>query len=262
MKRFKYILILACAALAITSCKKNGDSSTKGCTNFRSFNYNPSATTDDGSCQNMQGCLDYIYYQQYSGSTSNTFKDTAIDNMFFGEVATQRSFFNMVSTGTLVRVLYEPSADLKNAYAVVKDSVGTILFGYNMFMYTTQKYGNLPYIGVLAHEFAHRLQQTLGWLEASRPDHNELEADAYAGYYMSYIKQWPWSQVQSYYTDVYAASTYNFNDPVFHGTLDQRLKAAQLGVNSGSDALLRGVTVSLDSLHHLFSGKIRTQIAP
>ena len=258
MIRLRNIGRVAMILVIFASCNKGGDTASKGCTNFRSFNYDPGAKDDDGKCQLMNGCLGYIPFQAYSGTTSNTFRDTSIDNAFFTEAGNQKTFFAVPST--LVRVLNEPSMDTRNVYA--RESDGSVLYGYNMYMNVTQKYGKDPFIGVLAHVMAHRMQQKQVWLELSRTDHSELEADAFAAYYMAYIKKWSLETVKKYYNDIYLQGNYNFNDPVFHGTNAQRIKAVELGVNSGLSASQAGLTISLDSLHKLFSNKIRTQIDP
>jgi hypothetical protein len=169
------------------------------------------------------------------------------------EVAIQRTFFNGVPAN--VWILYESSPQQKNAYATPD---GHILFGYHMFSYLTQSYNELAVAGVLAHEWGHRTQFVLGW-STGNPG-MELEADAFSGYYMALAKQWAWSQIQGYFANTYTSGDYNFNHPQHHGTPQQRLAAAYLGVNTAIQAMQRGRPFSYQELHTIFSQQIGSRV--
>ncbi|RYY38999.1 MAG: hypothetical protein EOO08_12025 [Chitinophagaceae bacterium] len=252
MKRF------ACAGFGFalflfSSCDKPlGE---RGCTDPNSFNYNPSAEESDGSCHEMAGCLGYAPGYSNSGSTGNTLYNQQWDVKFGQEIQIQQNFFRGVPAQ--VAILYEPSVQYKNAYA---NNQGQILFGYHMFYYTVQNYGELPVAGILAHEFGHRAQFTAGWQDYAKPFYRELEADAFSGFYMALAKQYAWSQIQSYYANVYAAGDYNFNSPTHHGTHEQRLQCAYLGVQTAVQAMQSGTQYTYQQLHNLFNTAIRTQI--
>ncbi|MDO6435611.1 hypothetical protein Q4E93_33670 [Flavitalea sp. BT771] len=70
------------------------------------------------------------------------------------------------------------------------------------------------------------------WNEYYKPEHRALEADAFSGFYMDLAKQYAWSQIQSYYANVYSNGDYFFSDPSHHGTPDQRFQAAYLRVTT------------------------------
>lgn len=246
--------ILACGVLFISGCKKE----TKGCTDPHSFNYNAKATVSDNSCKEMYGCVGYSANMSNSGSIGNSFQNPYYDQKMSEEVYIQRNFFNGVPAN--VYVLYEPSATNRNAYATPD---GNILFGYYMFYYTVQQYGELPVAGILAHEWGHRAQYTFGWnTNTSKVYQVELEADAFSGYYMALAKQWAWSQIQSYYANVYASGDYNYNHPSHHGTPNQRLTAAYLGVTTAVHALQTNTPYTYQQLHTIFINEIKSNIAP
>lgn len=241
---------------SLTSCcwlSGDCDEKTRGCTSRASFNYNPTANEDDGSCRSMIGCVGYAQGMTNSGSLGLTLGNQYYDQKMIEEVAIQASFYNGIPAS--VYILYETAPEYKNAYATPD---GQILFGYYMFYYTIQTYGELPVAGILAHEWGHRTQFTYGW--NSGVPGQELEADAFSGYYMAMAKQWAWSQIQSYYANIYALGDYNFNSPQHHGTNNQRLSAAYLGVTTAIGAMQNNIRYSYNDLHALFTSEIANKI--
>lgn len=152
-----FMLIVILLGCKKEDAKKDNDK-IRGCRNSFSFNYNPLATEDDESCEDMHGCLGYVTGQGNSGSAGLTLSNAYWDQKMSEEVTIQRNFFGEILAA--VFILYEPSPEYKNAYATPD---GKILFGYFMFYYTIQSYGELPVAGILAHEWGHRVQFTVGW---------------------------------------------------------------------------------------------------
>ena len=247
------LFVLFAIALAL-SCKK--EPARTGCTNPNSFNYDPAATVSDNSCIEMYGCLGFAPNYSNSGDIGVSFYNAYYDQKMAEEVYIQRNFFNGVPA--TVFVLYEPAPQYKNAYATPD---GRILFGYHMLFYTVSFYGELPVAGILAHEWGHRIQFTFGFTQ-SKVYQTELEADAFSGFYMALAKQWAWSQIQSYYASVYSNGDYNFNHPSHHGTPNQRLAAAYLGVTTAVKALQTNTQYTYQQLHNIFINEIKTNIAP
>lgn len=261
----KTLLMLLC--ITFLSCEEDDlivdpiavpqQSTIVGCTDPFSFNYNPQATQNGESCNSMGNCYSYIGGATNSGNIGVSLGNPVWDQRMGQEVYLQSQFFTGIPAS--VYILYEGALQYKNAYASPN---GQILFGYYMFYYTVQTYGELPVAGILAHEWGHRAQQTIGWNEYYRPEHKELEADAFSGYYMALRKQYAWSQIQGYFANVYATGNYLFNDPDFHGTPDQRLQAAYLGVNVGVYALQNNIQYTYNDLHSIFFSQISSSIAP
>lgn len=239
------IVILLFSVLFIVGCDSGGDSGEGVAID---------ETTTNTTSQSKVGCyLSGMSNASGYGSVGATFYDNYYDQKFSEEVFIQSNFFSGISAN--VFVLYEPSTSHKNAYAA---PTGEILFGYHMFFYTIANYGELAAAGVLAHEWGHRVQQTLF---GSLPNPQaELEADAFSGFYMGLGKLWDWNQIRGYFANVYATGDYNFNDPNHHGTHDQRLAAAYLGLSTAINISQSGNPMTYHQLHDLFISEINTTI--
>lgn len=253
-KGLAMMLIFLCGCELFESETTEIEPKVRGCRQIGSFNYNPLAEEDDGSCMAMQGCLGYASGLTNSGTLGTTLGNAYYDQKMNQEVAIQRQFFNNIPAN--VYILYENSAENRNAYATQD---GKILFGYHMFYTIVNTHGELPVAGVLAHEWGHRTQYTYNW-RYQRNAQQELEADAFSGFYMALAKQYAWSQINSYYVNVYESGDYNFNSPVFHGTKEQRLAAALLGVQTALQVMYSGTPLSYQQLHEIFLNQIINQI--
>ena len=169
------------------------------------------------------------------------------------EVTIQRQFFSGIPA--TVWILNEGNPNYKNAYA---SPDGNILFGYHMFWYIVNSYNELAIAGVLAHEWGHRTQYVHSW--STQNPAMELEADAFSGYYMGLAKQWAWDQIQGYYQNTYATGDYNFHSSDHHGTPNQRLAAAYMGVNTALLAIQNNKPYSYQELHQIFSQQINAKV--
>ncbi|MBS0032136.1 hypothetical protein ACTJJ0_02985 [Chitinophaga sp. 22321] len=218
--------------------------------------------------KDMAGCQGYASGYANSGivGAANTFDfKISQNNQFFAEeVGIQRGFWNGIPAE--VHVLYEPAEDYRNAYA---SPDGKILFGYEMFYYLVRSFSKisgsnnlspLPVDGVLAHEWGHRVQFTVGWNDYTKPSYRELEADFFSGYYMGLAKQWLWGQIQTYYNAIYASGDYYYNSPDHHGTPQQRLNAAYAGLTTAVYELNNNVHYTYNQLHSIFNQKVHDEI--
>ena len=180
--------------------------------------------------------------------------DPAADAAFASEIAYQRSFWTGVPAQ--VGLLNDCSYQQRNALAFPD---GTILYGYHLFTSLFSQYRNgLPIAGVLAHEWAHQAQFRFGWQNTAAPTvrSTELEADAFAGYYMALAKGWAWGYIDSYFHAVASSGDYNFNHRNHHGTPQERLAAARLGFEAGLYAMTHNRPLSYVELHAYFSQAI------
>jgi hypothetical protein len=228
-----------------------------GCTEPNSFNYNAEATESNGSCLSMIGCLGYTPGYTNSGNIINTLRDPIWDQKTFEEVNIQKQFWGDIPVN--FQIIEEPSPQMANAYA---STSGEIVLGFHMFYNILNKYGTpLPTAGVIAHEFGHRAQQHIGFFY-TRNEYQELEADAFSGFYMALAKQYSWAQINTYFDLVFSLGDFNFNSPKHHGTPQERLAAAYLGVTTAIYALQNGVQFSYHDLHQLFMSEISGNIAP
>lgn len=75
-------------------------------------------------------------------------------------------------------------------------------------------------VSVFAHEFAHAVQHKFGWSGNSK--WRELHADYLAGYYIAMIKTVSESEVISTFNEFSSLGNFDFNNPDFHGTPEER----------------------------------------
>ena len=184
-----------------------------------------------------------------------TLGDPAADAAFLSEIQYQSQFWGGVPA--TVYVLDECQPEYANAYALPSRE---ILFGRHLFHKLARQYGNgLPISGVLAHEWGHQVQFAYGWMNAGggtvRP--TELEADAFAGYFMALAKSWAWPLIGSYFQSVYNSGDTNFNHPSHHGTHQERLAAARLGFEAAGYAIRLGRPLHYVELHQAFRQQIQ-----
>lgn len=242
------IIIFAIATIAFESCKKE-----PGCTSKNSYNYDTDAEKNDGTCVPMDGCLGYRTDYSNIGSYGYTFNDVNNDNQFWDEVNRQQNFWDSIPA--TVYVWYEPY----NVMNAVSTTEGNIMYGFNLFYHTVNNnFGDNAVDGILAHEWGHQVQFNNGWMQQGT-FLSELEADAFAGFYIAAAKQWNTSMVNGFLNSVYYSGSYDYNSPDFHGTPDQRSAAAQLGIDYGINAV-NGTNYTYAQLHANFTNNIRAHI--
>lgn len=239
-------------SLCTLSCHKE-EEKIKGCTDPHSYNYSAEAEENDASCKSLNGCLGYTANQTNSGSLGVTLYNAAYDADFIQHINEVQSFFGQFPTA--VYVWYEPD-NVMNALSTPEHQ---IYFGYNMFYRTVSMYGTTAIIGILAHEWAHQIQFHYGW-QSQGVLKTELEADAFSGFYMGFAMQWSWLQIEGYYANTYSLGNYEFNHPQFHGTPDQRLAAAYLGVQTALEVISSGEYPLYTELHEMFQNSISSNI--
>jgi hypothetical protein len=187
-----------------------------------------------------------------------TFGSRAEDSVFQSEIAYQTAFWSGVPA--TVFAFDECSRDQRNAYAVYADR--SIRFGLWLYRELIQRHPDgLPVSGVIAHEFAHQLQNQSGWLTPGIAKPNELEADAFSGYFMGLAKQFAWSFIDSYFQSVFASGDYNFNNPGHHGTPNERLAAARLGFETALGVARTGRPLSYFELHTVFRSGVAQAVS-
>ncbi|HEV7872204.1 MAG: hypothetical protein JWR62_1144 [Modestobacter sp.] len=100
--------------------------------------------------------------------------------------------------------------------------------------------GDMGVVYVIAHEYAHDVQFEQGLLTAGLPSiATELHADCWAGAYAR-AKQdaglLDTTDIPEAIATAARVGTYDYADPQFHGTPEQRVAAFQLGLDSGRPA--------------------------
>jgi hypothetical protein len=135
-----------------------------------------------------------------------------------------------------------------NAYATPQDTApgytGTVYFGLTLIrteLWNMNK-GGYAVAGIMAHEFAHILQNEKGSGLSSKG--RELHADFMAGYYLGRKSYLAPTNIQAFAVSLYEKGDYAFWNPNHHGTPQERVNAMVLGFRSSSlsldDAYSRG----------------------
>jgi len=75
-------------------------------------------------------------------------------------------------------------------------------------------------VSVFAHEYGHAMQQKYGW--SGNGKWRELHADYLAGYYIGLCRLSTESEVLSGFTEFASRGNYDYNNPDFHGTPEER----------------------------------------
>jgi hypothetical protein len=197
------------------------------------------------------GALDALLGRQ----TSTSLGDAVYDRKMKEEVANQRAFFQGVDAEVVI--LNEQHRELRNAYA---NSSGTIYFGKYMFEYTLNHFNELAVAGILAHEWSHRVQYTFHWDKDMENPALELEADAMSGYYMAIEKGFAWNQIDAYFRSTENTGDYEVSSPQHHGTPNQRVAAAYLGVQLANETVSNGEGFTYEELHHRIIDSLYTNI--
>lgn len=197
------------------------------------------------------GALDALLGRQ----TSTTLGDAVYDRKMREEVLNQRAFFQGVKAEVVI--LDEKHVELRNAYA---NSAGTIYFGKHMFYYTVNHFNELAVAGILAHEWSHRVQYTFKWDKDLETTALELEADAMSGYYMALEKGFAWNQIDAYFRSTENTGDFQINSASHHGTPNQRVAAAYLGVQLANETVKTGEAFSYEELHHRIIDSLQTNV--
>ncbi len=187
---------------------------------------------------------------------STTLGDPVYDRKMREEVQNQRQFFQGVPAEVVI--LDEQHRLLRNAYA---SQAGKIYMGKYMFYHTVNNYNELAVAGILAHEWGHRVQYTFGFDKQLGTMELELEADAMSGYYMALNKGFEWSHIDGYFQSTFSTGDYQVESPQHHGTPNQRVAAAYLGMQLAKEAVETGHAFTYEELHQRMVDSIQINIS-
>lgn len=178
----------------------------------------------------------------------------AIDLPWPDELQYQATFFS----GIAAQVYPFDECSPANANAMATPH-GFILIGRYFAGNLLQRMGNtLPIAGVIAHEWAHRTQFSLGWMVQTEPTvrRTELEADMWSGLYMGVMKSWTGLLMQSYFQTLLDIGDFNFNSPNHHGTPNQRHAAGATGLSLAFELMRSNTRLSYEQIHSLFVNEV------
>ncbi len=178
-----------------------------------------------------------------------TVGDATIDRLFWSEVATQQSFWNVSADVGIVAG--DQCEGTGNAYATVE---GQVRFGKRLMIEQVNSFGSMiPVHAILAHEFAHRLQFTHGWFRpGTTPEVNrlgELEADGWSGFYARWVKGYSSADFATHLETLYRLGDTLYSEPTHHGTSIERKYLALFGWAVANAAVEKGQTPTWAAIH-------------
>jgi hypothetical protein len=205
------------------------------------------------------GCYSSSYQSISQGNRNllgcgllSSFGDASFDGAFAAESNLQDQFWGFV----VPVAAFDECAGRMNALSLPS---GFILFGRNLAVDVLTKTGSdVGIVAALAHEYAHQVQFRFGWMRPweSTIRTTELEADAFAGYYMAAIKDIDSAALDAYFQALGSFGDYAFNSPNHHGTPINRMAAGAYGMLAALDAQDHNRTPTYEELHQAFVGAI------
>jgi hypothetical protein len=134
-------------------------------------------------------------------------------------------------------------------------------------------FGDVAPQAIFAHEFAHQIQFMKGYelpgatettSDAEFTRYTELQADAYAAYYLTHARGATLRQkrVEQFLEVFYQIGDCSFTSGGHHGTPDQRLKAAQFGFRIANEAQKQGHILTAAEFNALWLTEFPKIIAP
>ncbi len=207
-------------------------------------------------------CVVFLFQQQNAdaqclplqrGSNSNAqiFKTTGVAK-FDEYLNTEKKYLESIfAVKVKMRILDDSGSP--NAYATKESDNplsfdGSVYLGVNLIANEIKTENGLASVnGIMAHEFAHILQEKLKCtLEGAR---RELHADFLAGYYMGRRGTYTSAEISAFGLSIYSKGDADIWSEAHHGTPEQRLSALLAGyrtaalTESPSDAYYAGIAV-------------------
>lgn len=154
---------------------------------------------------------------------------------------------------------YQPAMYLFNECSGVKNALsspqGYILMGYNFLVDTAVRYNTLlPYAGIMAHEWGHQIQFQYGYMPAAQSTarNTELEADAWAGFYVYVAKGWSGNNLESFLQMLFDIGDFHYNHPSHHGTPEERRYMGAYGMEVARDYVQNNRNLTYNDLHQIW----------
>lgn len=206
------------------------------------------ARAEDGGTEDIQGCLVPSARIEFLGSRKPSFgnvQDLSALRRTTGnaemDLALDRALKRLADTFHIYPGFgFVDDSDGPNAWATprayIKDTPGTVAFGREFFD-ALLRYDptGISVIAVVAHEFGHILQFTTGMVQRIKGGDStvkrlELHADYMSGFYIGQLKKaHPEASFWRAGDKFRQIGTYDKQDPLFHGTPEERVAASQAG---------------------------------
>ncbi|MGB4069941.1 MAG: hypothetical protein WBK08_18090 [Nitrospira sp.] len=161
-----------------------------------------------------------------------------VDQYYQAELALLRQAFGVFPGFSFFDDSQSPNAFATTSPVVPGGVDGSVVFGKTLLQQEISKFGHdtagAAIAGIMAHEFAHIVQFKNGLGGGAVPP-KELQADCLAGWYMGEKQIHLWGPhgvqiaIRSLFTSLFDKGNYNWNNPNWHGTPEQRAKMGMVG---------------------------------
>ncbi len=168
-----------------------------------------------------------------------------------------------------------------NAFAISAPEIGIpdkIVMGDGVLdAYAALGFDDVAPQAIFAHEFGHHIQFERNYFDelpagadpatvdqAERTRHNELMADAFAGYYLTHKRGAALNakRVAQFLEVFFQAGDCAFTNPGHHGTPAQRMRAAEFGFSVAHEAQKQGHILTAAQVHARFEAVYPSLVAP
>ena len=168
-----------------------------------------------------------------------------------------------------------------NAFAISAPEIGIpdkIVMGDGVLdAYAVIGFDDVAPQAIFAHEFGHHIQFERNYFDelpsgadpatvdqAERTRHNELMADAFAGYYLTHKRGAALNakRVAEFLEVFFQAGDCAFTNPGHHGTPAQRMRAAEFGFSVAHEAQKQGHILTAAQVHARFEAAYPSIVAP
>lgn len=168
-----------------------------------------------------------------------------------------------------------------NAFAISAPELGIpdkIVMGDGVLdAYAALGFDDVAPQAVFAHEFGHHIQFERNFFDELPPGadpatvdqaeltrHNELMADAFAGYYLTHKRGAALNKkrVAEFLEVFFQAGDCAFTNPGHHGTPAQRMRAAEFGFSVADEAQKQGHILTAAQVHARFEAAYPSLVAP
>lgn len=175
-----------------------------------------------------------------------------------GEAQQQAAFWG---TQVPAGLYYYDDAGAPNAFAWCGNPAagcadGFIALGVNFVSSHLAQHGEPAIVSTMAHEWGHRVQEVNGWFTQMSGEARELEADAFAGYYMARAKGVGQDNADAMWIHVQSIGNYYYESPDFHGTPGQRQDATKVGVYLGQYDATNSYQHTYEQMHAYFVNEV------
>jgi hypothetical protein len=213
-----------------------------------------SSPSADPTPQVLRSCVGFAGAGGEVGAYYSSSGIPAMDNFVFGQSSLLIAYWGIQCNVDFMDDRLSPNS--------FSDSQNRQMhFGVALLGQTDTQYGDLAALGIMAHEYGHQIEGavapsvfTYANQSALPTRQEELEADSFSGFYLAATQNASWAAVQAYYANTYNHGSWDYTNPTWHGTGQNRLDATMYGVNTLNYLRATAQSATLLQLHQIFYG--------